>query len=78
MRAASGRPVFLDEPPQTPMLFNLASDPQERADLAATHPDRVRRMMHALENWFDAVERDRRSIADRQFRCADDMRRDPR
>ena len=71
---AVGRPVFLDEPPQTPMLFNLSSDPLERVDLSAAHPDRVRRMKRDLENWFDDVEKDRRSIPDRQFRCASEMR----
>ncbi len=75
---AVGRPIFLDEPQQAPVLFNLASDPLERQDLADEQPDRVRGMMRDLENWFEDVERDRRSIPDRQFRCAAEMRAEGR
>ena len=71
---AMGHPVFLDEPAQTPQLFNLASDPSEKTDLAGEQQERVSRMMVELENWFEDVERDRRSIADRQYRNADEMR----
>ncbi|MDT8389130.1 MAG: sulfatase-like hydrolase/transferase [Lentisphaeria bacterium] len=71
---AVGRPVFLDEPPQTPLLFNLAADPLEKQNLAEACPDRVRKMMTELEAWFERVEEDRASIPDRQFRRAEDMR----
>ena len=43
-------------------LFDLASDPEERHDLAAQHPERVLRMEGALGRWFEDVERDRRAI----------------
>jgi arylsulfatase A len=71
---AIGYPVWLDEPQNAPMLFNLASDPLEETDCAAQHPDRVHNMMRELENWFEDVERDRASIPDRQHRTADAMR----
>lgn len=71
---ARGYPVYLDEPAGAPMLFDLASDPLEKRNLADGQPVRVSRMMGELENWFEDVERDRRSIPDRQYRNADDMR----
>jgi arylsulfatase A-like enzyme len=43
-------------------LFDLARDPFERDDLAATEPARVARMERALASWFEEVEVDRRSI----------------
>lgn len=45
-------------------LYNLKADPQEQHNLAADHPDRVNRMLVALENWFEAVETERRQHAD--------------
>jgi arylsulfatase A-like enzyme len=72
---AVGYPVFLNEPAQTPILFNLASDPLEQTDLSDQEPDRLSRMMTKLEAWFENVERDRRSIPGRQYRNADEMRR---
>jgi len=71
---AQGYPVYLDEPAGTPMLFNLSNDPLEKLDVAGERPDRVSRMMCELENWFEDVEKDRRSIPDRQYRNADEMR----
>lgn len=53
----------LSAPPSS-LLFNIAEDPYEQHDLAAQQPDRVRRMETALAAWFEAVEADRRSIAD--------------
>jgi arylsulfatase A-like enzyme len=42
----------LNEPPgQKAMLFNLASDPGERQDLAARHPGRVRELRQAIDEW---------------------------
>ena len=37
--------------PGPPMLFNLDDDLAELEDLAAVHPDRVERLLAALENW---------------------------
>lgn len=44
-------------------LFDLETDPEERHDRAAEHPDRVLRMERELSRWFADVEADRRSIA---------------
>jgi len=74
MPDAVGHPIFLDEPAQKPLLFNLAFDPLETRDLADGQPDRVSNMMCELENWFEDVERDRRSIPGRQYRSAGEMR----
>jgi hypothetical protein len=71
---AIGHPIFLDEQAAPPLLFNLASDPLERNNLANVNPGKVSRMVCELENWFDDVERDRQSIPDRQFRSAEAMR----
>lgn len=51
-------------PPPPPQLFNLAEDPLEQTDLAPENPDRVSRLLRDLENWFEDVETDRRSIED--------------
>lgn len=49
-------------PPQPPLLFNLRTDPGETNNLAATEPDRVRRLSGILENWFAEVEAERRAL----------------
>jgi hypothetical protein len=46
------------EPP-APLLFHLPSDPFEQVDVAAEHPERVRRMSGELDEWFAAVEAER-------------------
>ena len=51
-------------PPPPPLLFNLAQDPLEQHDLAAKEPDRVHKMMRELENWFEEVETERRTIGE--------------
>lgn len=51
-------------PPPAPELYNLAEDPLERSNLAASQPDRVRRMGAELETWFEEVEAERATIAD--------------
>lgn len=51
-------------PTQPPLLFNIRNDPYESNDLAAADPDRVARLGRELDNWFEDVERDRRSITD--------------
>lgn len=48
--------------PEPPELYDLADDPGEQRDLAAQHPDRVRRMLGQLEQWFEEVEEDRSTI----------------
>ena len=48
--------------PEPALLFNLDDDPYEQHDLAAAHPERVSTMQRELENWFDDVEAERRSI----------------
>ncbi len=49
-------------PSPEPLLFNIANDPEERNNLAGTEPDRVRSLRVALENWFEEVESERRSL----------------
>ena len=70
---ATGRPLFLGVPADPPLLFNLAFDPLETTDLAGDHPDLVSRMLRELENWFEDVERDRRTIADKPYRSAETL-----
>lgn len=53
-------PHFPSEP--GPHLFNIRADPLERHDLAAAEPARARRMKADLEDWFEEVDRERRSI----------------
>ncbi len=55
-------PRLKDQEPEPPELYDLSADPGESADLAAEHPDRVHRMLSALEGWFENVESDRRTI----------------
>lgn len=56
--------VTLPEPPRL-QLYNIDADPLEQADLADDHPEIVHCMNIALENGFDEVEAERRTIADR-------------
>jgi len=51
-------------PPRPPLLYHLGDDPCEQRDLAATHPDRVRRMQRQVEAWWESVHRDRAAIDD--------------
>ena len=55
-------PRLMAKEPEPPELYNLADDPGEQRDLAAQHPDRVRRMLGQLEQWFTEVEADRSTI----------------
>ncbi len=48
--------------PEPPELYNLREDPSETRNLAGSHPDRARRMLSMLEEWFEEVESDRRTI----------------
>lgn len=45
-------------------LYNLAEDPLERRDLASQHPDIAHHLLVDLENWFEEVEAERRTIGD--------------
>jgi len=49
-------------PPPPPELYHIGHDPLETENLASQHPERVHRMVRDLENWFEEVERERRSI----------------
>lgn len=51
-------------PPPPPQLFNLDDDPLEQHDLAADEPDRLGRLLSALEAWFEEVEAERRSVVE--------------
>lgn len=55
-------PRLKPQQPEPPELYNLTEDPAEANDLAALHPDRVRRMLRDLETWFESVEADRAAI----------------
>ena len=55
-------PRLKPQEPEPPELYDLAEDPGEQRDLAAQHPDRVRRMLGQLEQWFEEVESDRSTI----------------
>ena len=56
-------PRLKPQKPENPELYNLADDPEEQNDLAEKNPDRVRRMLGQLEEWFAGVEAERETIA---------------
>jgi len=45
-------------------LYNIAQDPGEANDLAEAEPDRLAKMTREVDNWFEEVEAERRSIRD--------------
>lgn len=51
-------------PPPPPELFHLEQDPLEQHNLADQYPEVVARLEAALDAWFEAVEKDRKSIRD--------------
>jgi arylsulfatase A-like enzyme len=51
-------------PPPPAELYNIANDPEERNDLAATYPDCAARLLADLERWFEDVEAERATIDD--------------
>lgn len=53
----------IDDPPR-PILYNIADDPLEEHDLWESDPSRGAKMLNDLENWFDEVESERRTIPD--------------
>ncbi len=48
-------PARLEPVRARPELYNIAADPQERNNLAATDPARLAHMVNALETWFEAA-----------------------
>ena len=52
---------IIDDPPR-PELYNIADDPLEEHDLWDEHPQRGAKLLNDLENWFDEVEAERRTI----------------
>lgn len=62
VRAVLPVPNLKPQRPEPPELYDLSSDPGEQHDIASEHPERVRRMLACLEEWFEDVERDRKSI----------------
>ena len=64
------RRIFEGEPPRevpappAAQLYNIADDPLEKTDLAAEHPEIASRLLTKLENWFEEVEAERRTIDD--------------
>jgi len=42
-------------PPPPPQLFNIDIDPLEKNDCAPSEPDRVKKMLFELEDWFESV-----------------------
>ncbi len=57
-------PARIIDEPAHPQLFNLAADPLEMQDISDVHPERASKMLNDLENWFDEVEAERRTIPD--------------
>ena len=45
-------------------MYNLAIDPGENVNVAQQNPEIVSRLLNGLENWFDSVETDRKTIDD--------------
>jgi arylsulfatase A-like enzyme len=60
-----GEPPRTVPPPLPAELYDLASDPAERTDLAAAQPALRERMQRMLDDWFADVDADRRGLADR-------------
>jgi len=51
-------------PPPPPELYNIREDPLEQRNAAEEHPKVARRLLRKLENWFEEVEAERRTILD--------------
>lgn len=51
-------------PAPRPELYNVAEDPLEQNDLSDSYPGITHRMLSELENWFEEVQEERRSIDD--------------
>lgn len=59
-----GEPPRQVPPPPKPELYNIADDPLERRNLAEERPELASRLLTKLENWFEEVEAERRTIDD--------------
>ena len=53
--------IIPDPPP--PELYNLHDDPQEAHNLAAQEPERARRMVAELDDWFAKVDAERQQAS---------------
>ena len=45
-------------------LYNIKEDPLEQNNLATKYPDKTRKLLTDLENWFEEVEKERLTIND--------------
>ena len=69
-RLIKSGPIPDPEPPRTvpdpppPELYNISEDPLEKTNLADKYPDKARRLLCDLENWFEEVEQERATIQD--------------
>ena len=52
-------PVRVIPEPMPTELYNIETDPLEVNNVASEHPERVRRMLTELENWFETVDAER-------------------
>ena len=55
-------PVLIHPVDTEPMLFDLEQDPGEQIDVSAENPFVRARLLDALADWYDEVERERRLI----------------
>lgn len=62
VRGPDPRGPVPDPPP--PELYNIATDPLEKTNLADQYPERVRKLLAELETWFEEVEQERATIDD--------------
>ncbi len=62
VRGPDPRGPVPDPPP--PELYNIATDPLEKTNLADRYPNRVHKLLAELETWFEKVERERATIDD--------------
>ena len=45
-------------------LYDLSQDPGEQKNVADQNPHITRKLLVALENWYESIEKDRKSIDD--------------
>ena len=57
-------PVYDVPYPPKPELYNIAEDPFEKNNLIDKYPDKAKKMLCELENWFEQVETERSTIKD--------------
>lgn len=66
--AVAGRGGKGGEASAAPLLYDVSKDPKETTDLAAQQPERVAKMIAALEAWKASVEK---SLAGADYASAD-------